>query len=94
MHCIEYLFYVGANNNEEKFLDLKIYETIKLVRGWKLHQQIAASRLVWPSQAARGEKNTSQNSRMMRHSFELEKNMLLSLTQLDFLISLSFVISM
>ena len=79
MHCIEYLFYVGANNNEEKFLDLKIYETIKLVRGWKLHhQKIAASRLVWPSQAARREKNTSQNSRMMRHSFELEKNMLLS----------------
>ena len=78
MHCIEYLFYVGANNNEEKFLDLKIYETIKLVRGWKLHRQIAASRLVWPSQAARREKNTSQNSRMMRHSFELEKNMLLS----------------
>ena len=49
MHCIEYLFYVGANNNEEKFLDLKIYETIKLVRGWKLHRQIAASRLVWTS---------------------------------------------
>lgn len=47
--CIEYLFYVGANNNEEKFLDLKIYETIKLVCGWKLHQQIAAGRLVWPS---------------------------------------------
>ena len=78
MHCIEYLFYVGANNNEEKFLDLKIYETIKLVRGWKLHQKIAASRLVWPSQASREEKNTSQNSRMMRHSLELEKNMLLS----------------
>ena len=50
MHCIEYLFYVGANNNEEKFLDLKIYETIKLVSGWKLHQEIAACRLVWPSQ--------------------------------------------
>ena len=57
MQCIEYLFYVGANNNEEKFLDLKIYETIKLVRGWKLHRQIAASRLVWPSQAGGGEKN-------------------------------------
>ena len=47
--CIEYLFYVEANNNEEKFLDLKIYETIKLVSGWKLHQEIAACRLVWPS---------------------------------------------
>lgn len=51
MQCIEYLFYVGANNNEEKFLDLKIYETIKLVRGWKLHRQIAASRLVYTSRA-------------------------------------------
>ena len=71
MQCIEYLFYVGANNNEEKFLDLKIYETIKLVRGWKLHRQIAASRLVYTSRAGRGEKNTSQNSLMMRHSIHL-----------------------
>ena len=83
MHCIEYLFYVGANNNEEKFLDLKIYETIKLVRGCKLHQQIAASRLVWTSQAGRGVKNTNQNSLMMRHSFELEKNMLSSTNRMN-----------